>query len=74
MVHDFVDDNRPDARPRVGPAERVAGLRDEMFFANAREVTAKGYPVLRRAIAETMEITGQIGGRVTGKKIDLVAQ
>ena len=68
LIHDFVEDDRADARAGVGRAQRVRNLRGKMLFADAGNVTAKRDGVLRRAEFKSVKIAGQIGRRIAGDR------
>ena len=74
LVHDFIDNNRADRRTGVVRAERVRGLRDKMFLADAGDVAAERNAVLRGIELEAVEVAREIGRRVSGEQPDLVAQ
>ena len=72
MITDFIEDDRADPRPGVGPAECVRLLRRILCFTRADDVTTKADSVLRCAESEAVAITGQVAGGIRGVEVNLL--
>src|SRR3954452_1186431 len=72
MVHDFVDDDRPDARSAVWLPERGGNLLGKLFLSGADHVTSERSAVGGSPKSEAVGVAGEVCGGVTGEQIDVI--